>query len=454
MILTIIFFCTIIICFIKPKYGVYSIFVFAILLSNALQLSFVMYNRGFSTPFSYIGLSGLEIIDKQGVRVLIVILFIVTLLKKVYEKERIHEIRLLLIVFVILLFSFISILLNDISLRSGFSSISLFIISLLFLAAVSNIQFTTKDIQIFLSSMLLFVSINSAFEIYQYLFFARGDVDMTVGLLMSTTPTSTFAFVVSFFFIAKLCVGKHDKSVTLSIFISITQLVASYLKGIAAFVIIILTSFRKLLFSGGKLFIASLFALIIMFSISAYIFQDAVKETDVILKFENISMFSNVGPVRVWTQYFNVLDNPVNLIFGFGPSSYGSLNATDKRGNRTSKLRELMIISGAGKLAGRDMFGTALSSAGNILWENGVIVLVLFFLTYYYLFKISSWIYIESKNEMLKIYAFGVKYEIVFIVLLYFTAFAVTTEEILLWGPAFVVFSYLKSEFQLELNKE
>jgi hypothetical protein len=454
MILGFAFICTLFLCIVKPKCGLYGLFIFALLLSNALQLTFVETNRSFSTPFSIIKLANVDIIDKQGTRLLVLILFLSSILRKVFAKKRINEMWLIKIILMILLISVSSMLLNNITVRDGFSSISLLIISLVFLSAVSNLQFNCRDIQSFLYCLLVFVLINAIFQIYQFFNYAFGDVDMTLGLLTSTTPTSTLAFVVVFFFIGKISVGRFDQTVFLSIILSLVQLVSSFLKGILSFALIILISFWRLLFKGGKVSIGAVFALILMFSVASFIFQDTVKDYNVFFEFDNLSSYLDIGPVRVWTQYIQVVDNPANVIFGYGPSSYGSINTTGEDDVRRSKLAELISITDAtGSLAGRDIFRTALSSAGNILWENGVIVLVLFFLVYFRVFKISSRILKNSNSEIIKVYAFGVKYEIMFIVLLYFLAFGTTTEEILLWGPAFVVFSFNKSQFQFESSK-
>jgi hypothetical protein len=449
MILGFAFLCTLILCIVKPKYGVYSIFVFSILLSNALQWTFIKTVRGFSTPFSFIGLSGLEVVDKQGGRILIVILLISTVFRKIYNNQQINGLWIIKAVFSIIVISIISMYFNDIKLRDGLSSISLLIVSMLFLAAVMDIQFSSNDIKLFLKYALLFVILNAIFQIYQFFNFANGDVDMTVGLLMDTTPTSLFAFVVSFFFMSKIISGAFNKEVLTAIILSTIQLVSSYLKAIIVYFIVIMISFRQFFFRGWKFILIALTTLFLLISISFFIFKSAVTDYTVFYIFDNTELLLKLGPVQVWTEYFQFLKSPIDLLFGYGPSSYGSLNSVDEAGNRTSKLAGMVQLYDSG-LGDRSLFMTALSSLGNIIWENGIIVLFLFVYFHYKIFKESSMIYSQTQNNDLKVYAFAVKYEVIFIILLYLVAFGNTTEEILLWGVPFVVYSFIKSEFQLE----
>jgi len=454
MAIGIIFVVVLVLCIAKPKYGIFGIFLFAIVLSNALQQGFVQTNRVFSAPLSLVPLSGIDLIDRQGTRLLTLVLFVSTLTRGFFRKQVLKEKWLVMAIASITFLSTLSMVVNDISFKNGLSSISLFAISLLFLFSVLNVKFEHREITMFLRALLLFVSLNAVVQIYQFFTFADGDIDMTPGLLMSTTPTSTIAFVTILFFVGKSTIGKIDKTVWVSVAVAIAQLGSSYLKGIVAFAMVIVIGFRKVFSQGGRALVASLIVLTVLFGISSFLFTDAVKDYGVFRAIPDIESVVKLGPIRVWTQFFELLQNPTNLVLGYGPSSYGSLNTTDEMGTRTSRLAQLISIAGVGEFEGRDLFVTALSSAGNILWENGMFVFLLFFGVHFKVFRDAAKIHAYPRSDWLKVYSFGVKYGLVFVLLLYFTAFGVTTEEVLLWGPIFVVYSFVKSEYHLRLVKD
>jgi hypothetical protein len=442
MLLIVIFIVASLLCVIKPQYGVAMIFIFWVFYSNAYQSNLFLYDKQVSTPFSIIGYSGFKLIDQQGLRFLILVLFLSVLFRGI--QNELKELWLLKIIGVIVFISLISIPINDINWADGLSSLSILIINLLFLFSVLNIEFSEKYINNLLLISFYFLIFNSFLQIYQFLFFADGDVDLTFGLLSSTIPTPTISYIVSFLFLGKLLNAKLDKYILGAIFISVVQLVSSYLKGLIGFVLILLLAFKRFLFSGYKIAILSTVTLIIIGGVSAYIFTDVVTDYTIFSAFLNTENITNIGPIRVWTQYAeDVQDTPLSLIIGYGPSSYGSLNTSDLFGFGKSKLGNLLEIPG--ELSGRSLWGSALSSAGNILWEFGIINLILFFYVYYSLYKRASFIFKETDQVLIRSYAFSVKYLILFILFLYFTAVAGTTEEFFTWGHLFVVYSFINS---------
>jgi hypothetical protein len=215
---------------------------------------------------------------------------------------------------------------------------------------------------------------------------------------------------------------------------------------------VILISFRHILFRGWKFLLIAFTSLLLIISISFFIFRSVATDFPIFYVFDNTELLLKLGPVQVWTEYFQFLKSPVNLLLGYGPGSYGSLNTVDEAGNRTSKLAGMVQLYDPG-MGDRSLFLTALSTLGNIIWENGILVLLLFIYFHYKIYKECSKIFSVTQNNELKVYSFAVKYEIIFIILLYLAAFGNTSEEILLWGPPFVIYSFIKSEYQLESSK-
>jgi hypothetical protein len=447
MLLVIIFFLAILLCLVKPKYGVAMIFIFWVFYSNAYQTNLFVFDKYLDTPYSIIGYSGFTFIDKQGLRFLIGLLFLSVLLRGITTELK--ELWLLRIIGVIVFISVISIPVNKINWAEGLSSLSIFLMNLLFLFSVLNIEFSEKYITNLLLISFSFLIFNSFLQIYQFFFFANGDVDLTMGLLSSTLQTPIISYIISFLFLGKLLNAKLDKYILGAIFIAVVQLISSYLRGLIGFALILLLAFKRFLFSGYKIAILSTLTLVIIGGISAYIFTDVVIDYTIFSAFLNTENITNAGPIRVWTQYAeDIQDTPLNLIIGYGPSSYGSLNTSDQLGFGKSKLGALLDISS--EMSGRDFFGKALSTAGNILWEFGIISLILFLYVYYSLYKHVSFIYKEAKQDLIRSYAFSVKYLIIFIVFLFFVAIAGTTDEFFTWGPVFVVYSFINSNAVVE----
>src|ERR1035437_1474680 len=447
MLLVIILFLAILLCLVKPKYGVAMIFIFWVFYSNAYQTNLFVFDKYLDTPYSIIGYSGFTFIDKQGLRFLIGLLFLSVLLRGITTELK--ELWLLRIIGVIVFISVISIPVNKINWAEGLSSLSIFLMNLLFLFSVLNIEFSEKYITNLLLISFSFLIFNSFLQIYQFFFFANGDVDLTMGLLSSTLQTPIISYIISFLFLGKLLNAKLDKYILGAIFIAVVQLISSYLRGLIGFALILLLAFKRFLFSGYKIAILSTLTLVIIGGISAYIFTDVVIDYTIFSAFLNTENITNAGPIRVWTQYAeDIQDTPLNLIIGYGPSSYGSLNTSDQLGFGKSKLGALLDISS--EMSGRDFFGKALSTAGNILWEFGIISLILFLYVYYSLYKHVSFIYKEAKQDLIRSYAFSVKYLIIFIVFLFFVAIAGTTDEFFTWGPVFVVYSFINSNAVVE----
>ena len=442
MFIAIIFFLAIIVCLVKPKYGVAMIFIFWLFFSNAYQSNLFVYDKLGSSPYSIIGISGLRLIDSEGIRILIIVLFLSVLFRGIQNKLK--ELWLLKIIGVIVFISVISIPINDINLADGLSSLSIFLMSFLFLFSVLNIEFSEKYITNLLLISFYFLIFNSFLQIYQFFFFANGDVDMTMGLFSSTLQGPIVAYIVSFFFLGRLLIAKFDKYILGAVFIAIVQLISSYLKGLIGFVLILLLAFKRFLFSGYKIAILSAVTFVIIVGISFYIFTDVVIDYSIFYAFLDTDNITNAGPIKVWTQYAeNIQDAPQNLIIGYGPSSYGSINTADQMGFGKSKLGKLLAISSY--MSGRDFWGRALSTAGNILWEFGLINLILFFYVYYSLYKRASFIFKETDQDLIRSYAFSVKYLIIFVLFLYFIAITGTTEEFFTWGHLFVVYSFINS---------
>jgi hypothetical protein len=271
MILTFYFICALLFCAINPRYGVLSIFLFAILLSNAQQLQFVESVRSFSTPFSILSLTSFNVIDKQGVRILIYVLLLSVLVRKLLKKEELREMWLLRLIVFMSIFQLISIVLNLSTISSfskSISAMSFLSMSVVFLFAVLNVDYSAKDIKVLLTGLLLFVATNAAFQVYQYFYFANGDNDMTLGLLMSTTPTSILAFIVALFYLN----GINSRMVTLELvlvlIISLVQILSAYVKGILAFAAVIIIGLRKNIFhKNGIILIISIFVCLTIFNI-------------------------------------------------------------------------------------------------------------------------------------------------------------------------------------------
>jgi hypothetical protein len=328
------------------------------------------------------------------------------------------------------------------SISKSLSAMSFLLMSTIFLFAVLNIDFTLRDIKIFLTGLLLFVIVNAAFQIYQFLYFADGDNDMTLGLLMSTTPSSILAFVVALFYLNGVNSRKITLELVLVVVISLIQILSAYVKGMLSFAAVVIVGLRRSILQryGITLIVLVIVGLGIL---SPYLLDSDTSYNYAMLEYiDNIDIVLQLGPVKVWTNFITNLKSPVNIFFGYGPGSYGSVNTVDDEGFSLVKLGSLMDTGGPSMST---FFSQALSSAGNIVWENGIIVFVLFFYIYYKIYRESSLIFRRSKIDIDCNYAFGVKYGIIFIVLLMFLSLAVTTEEILLWGPGFVVFSYLKN---------
>jgi hypothetical protein len=449
MLLTIVFILTILIVIYNPKYGVFAIFIYWIIFSNAMQSNLFQWDKSGSSPYSIIPLANNKFIDQQGLRFLILILFLSVLVKSV--KKGLKEIWILKFITIIVLVSISSIIVNSINYIEGFSSISLFLVSFLFLFSALNIKFTEKDIITFFNFFYFFLIINSVFQIHQYLFFSSGDVDLTMGLLSGTVQTPILAYVFSIFYYSFFILGKTNKYIFAAIYLLIIQLVSSYLKGLISVAFVVILMAREIATKGTRAIILIGIGLTLLFSISAYIFTDAVKDYSIFYEFNSVNQIMNLGPIKVWTQYFELVgENPQSLIFGYGPSSYGSSNTSDEKGFGNSKLGELIEIAGVGNLAGRDIFGRALSIMGNILWEFGGIVLFLFFYIYYRIYRETKYIFKKSKSDLLKVYAFGVKYNIIFLILIYFLQIGGSETELFLWGPIFVVFSYIKQFYNDE----
>jgi hypothetical protein len=443
MLLIAIFISACLLCIIRPKIGVAMIFIFWLFYSNAYQANLFSFDKYVDTPFSIIGYSGFTFIDQQGLRFLIGLLFLSVLLRGI--TNGLKELWLLKIIGVITFLSVISIPVNGINWTDGLSSLSILLINLLFLFSVLNIEFTERYITNLLLISFSFLIFNSFLQIYQFLFFAQGDVDLTMGLLSGTVQTPTISYIVSFFFLGNLLQAKLDKYVVGAFFIIVVQLISSYLKGLIGFVLILLLAFRKFLFSGYKIAILSTLILVIVGGISAFIFTDVVTDFVIFSAFTDSANITNAGPIKVWTQYAeNVQAAPLNLVLGYGPSSYGSVNTADQLGFGKSKLGKLLDLPT--NFNDRDFFGKALSSAGNILWEFGLINFILFLYVYYRLYKRSSLINKETKEDIIRSYAFSVKYLILFILFLYFIAVGGTTEEFFTWGLVFVVFSFINAK--------
>src|ERR1035437_1815650 len=313
MLLALIFFLTILVCLVKPKYGVAMIFIFWVFYSNAYQSNLFLVDKFGSTPFSIIGYSGFGLIDRQGLRFLIGVLFLSVLLRGITNELK--ELWLLRIIGMMVIISVISIPVNNINWAEGLSSLSILLMNLLFLFSVLNIEFSEKYINNLLLISFYFLIFNSFLQIYQFLFFADGDVDLTFGLLSSTIPTPTISYIVSFLFLGKLLNAKLDKYILGAIFISVVQLVSSYLKGLIGFVLILLLAFKRFLFRGYKIAILSTVTLVIIGGVSAYIFTTVVTDYTIFSAFLNTENIINAGPIRVWTQYAeNVQATPLSLI--------------------------------------------------------------------------------------------------------------------------------------------